>query len=102
MLTRSELKKYKCIKHISCLGCPKRDDCTKDDAKKYRKQFKKLKDVLKQRKFYCDYVKGCCKRDKCNKYKSCRKAQKTKMDNWYKAYNEDNKDELNRLSEGRL
>lgn len=84
-----------------CVTCKndRRKKCDKQSVKDYR-SFKRQYNERLQIRFWCEEVKGCCKQDKCAKYKQCRKSAKKKYEEWKKSYFKNCKSDLERLSKG--
>ena len=101
MLITSEdiKKKYSCDVSKACAKCKKRHECNNKDAKEYRKFEYEHRKWMKL-KFFCDYINGKCKLQKCSLYNKCRKKEKTNYEIWKRAFYNNKKKDLEKLMRG--
>ena len=63
---------------------------------------KKEQQTMLKQKFACDYSGGRCKRNECDRYKSCSRPTKKNFEAWVKAYQNGEKEDMERLMRGGL
>lgn len=92
-------KRYGCKQHQRCASCKDRGNCNKYEAGEYRQYNEMKRRELKER-YKCDVIGTLCRLDRCDDYSSCTRAAKKNFLAWKKAYNNNRKKELERLSKG--
>lgn len=81
------------------MECEQSSRCTRGEAVEFR-LYKKKRNVILKKNYFCDYIGGRCKLNNCSKYLVCTREEKKNFHAWEDAYEKDKRAELERLSKG--
>lgn len=98
LLTAKEIKsKYGCSSGHRCISCEQVQTCNAKPANEYR-IYKKKRMAQLRTKYKCTETGKLCSLDKCSKFSSCSRLEKTNFLKWKRAFYDDRKKELEKLS----